>query len=69
MSEERAVNLIRSAGVGTLHTLLTLPPEQGEPETITGVVPTGLSVNGDMGQADEFGAGGPRFRGRLVAAC
>ncbi|MFH9043595.1 TetR/AcrR family transcriptional regulator [Streptomyces sp. NPDC017966] len=31
VSEERAVNLIRSAGVGTVHTLLTLPPEQRDP--------------------------------------
>ncbi|MFJ8085670.1 TetR/AcrR family transcriptional regulator [Streptomyces sp. NPDC096205] len=31
VSEERAVNLIRSAGVGTVHTLLTLPPEQSDP--------------------------------------
>lgn len=31
VSEERAVNLIRSAGVGTIHTLLTLPPEQHDP--------------------------------------
>lgn len=30
VSEERAVNLIRSAGVGTVHTLLTLPPEQSD---------------------------------------
>jgi hypothetical protein len=29
--EERAVNLIRSAGIGTVHTLLTLPPEQSDP--------------------------------------
>jgi len=31
VSEERAVNLIRSAGIGTVHTLLTLPPEQSDP--------------------------------------
>ncbi|MDI9883700.1 TetR/AcrR family transcriptional regulator [Streptomyces sp. HNM0645] len=31
VSEERAVNLIRSAGVGAVHTLLTLPPEQSDP--------------------------------------
>ncbi|NGO49428.1 TetR/AcrR family transcriptional regulator [Streptomyces ureilyticus] len=31
VSEERAVNLIRSAGVGTIHTLLTLPPGQSDP--------------------------------------
>ncbi|MFJ9150417.1 TetR/AcrR family transcriptional regulator [Streptomyces sp. NPDC102270] len=31
VSEERAVNLIRSAGTGTVHTLLTLPPEQSDP--------------------------------------
>ncbi|MFD7902716.1 TetR/AcrR family transcriptional regulator [Kitasatospora sp. NPDC059747] len=31
VSEERAVNLIRAAGVGTVHTLLTLPPEQRDP--------------------------------------
>ncbi len=31
VSEERAVNLIRSAGIGTIHTLLTLPPEQRDP--------------------------------------
>lgn len=31
VSEERAVDLIRSAGVGTIHTLLTLPPEQRDP--------------------------------------
>ncbi|MEU8583229.1 TetR/AcrR family transcriptional regulator [Streptomyces abikoensis] len=31
VSEERAVNLLRSAGVGTVHTLLTLPPEEGDP--------------------------------------
>lgn len=31
VSEERAVNLIRAAGVGTVHTLLTLPPEQSDP--------------------------------------
>ncbi|MFD8088188.1 TetR family transcriptional regulator, partial [Kitasatospora sp. NPDC059722] len=31
VSEERAVNLIRVAGVGTVHTLLTLPPEQRDP--------------------------------------
>ncbi|NGO06382.1 TetR/AcrR family transcriptional regulator [Streptomyces sp. HC44] len=32
VSEERAVNLIRSAGVGTVHTLLTLPPGQSDPQ-------------------------------------
>lgn len=31
VSEERAVDLIRAAGVGTVHTLLTLPPEQRDP--------------------------------------
>lgn len=31
VSEERAVNLVRAAGVGTVHTLLTLPPEQSDP--------------------------------------
>ncbi|WP_329275724.1 TetR/AcrR family transcriptional regulator [Streptomyces sp. NBC_01451] len=31
VSEERAVNLIRSAGVGTIHTLLTQLPEQSDP--------------------------------------
>lgn len=31
VSEERAVNLIRSAGIGTVHTLLTLPPGQSDP--------------------------------------
>ncbi|MDT9700867.1 TetR/AcrR family transcriptional regulator [Streptomyces sp. P17] len=31
VSEERAVNLIRAAGVGTVHTLLTLPPERSDP--------------------------------------
>lgn len=31
VSEERAVNLIRAAGVGTVHTLLTLPPAQRDP--------------------------------------
>ncbi|NEC86178.1 TetR/AcrR family transcriptional regulator [Streptomyces sp. SID12501] len=31
VSEERAVNLIRSAGVGTVHTLLTQLPEQSDP--------------------------------------
>ncbi|MFC4053476.1 TetR/AcrR family transcriptional regulator [Actinomadura syzygii] len=31
VSEERAVNLIRSAGIGTVHTLLTLPPEESDP--------------------------------------
>ncbi|MFG2177854.1 TetR/AcrR family transcriptional regulator [Streptomyces abikoensis] len=31
VSEEPAVNLLRSAGVGTVHTLLTLPPEEGDP--------------------------------------
>ncbi|MDC0770490.1 TetR/AcrR family transcriptional regulator [Streptomyces sp. HD] len=31
VSEERAVNLIRAAGVGTVHTLLTLPPGQSDP--------------------------------------
>ncbi|WP_328980203.1 hypothetical protein [Streptomyces canus] len=31
MSEERAVNLIRSAGIGTVLTLLTLPPGQSDP--------------------------------------
>ncbi|WP_432136222.1 MULTISPECIES: TetR/AcrR family transcriptional regulator [unclassified Streptomyces] len=31
VSEERAVNLIRAAGVGTVHTLLTLPPERNDP--------------------------------------
>lgn len=31
VSEERAVNLIRAAGVGTVHTLLTLPPEHDDP--------------------------------------
>ncbi|MGW4536537.1 TetR/AcrR family transcriptional regulator [Streptomyces chartreusis] len=30
VSEEHAVNLIRSAGVGTVHTLLTLLPEQSD---------------------------------------
>jgi len=32
VSEERAVNLIRSAGIGTVHTLLSLPPEQADPQ-------------------------------------
>lgn len=32
VSEERAVNLIRSAGIGTVHTLLTLPPGQSDPQ-------------------------------------
>jgi AcrR family transcriptional regulator len=31
VSEERAVNLIRSAGIGAVHTLLTLPPGQSDP--------------------------------------
>ncbi|MFF4586353.1 TetR/AcrR family transcriptional regulator [Streptomyces sp. NPDC001388] len=31
VSEERAVNLIRAAGTGTVHTLLTLPPGQSDP--------------------------------------
>lgn len=31
VSEERAVNLIRSAGIGTVLTLLTLPPGQSDP--------------------------------------
>ncbi|MFF5184551.1 TetR/AcrR family transcriptional regulator [Streptomyces sp. NPDC000345] len=31
VSEERAVNLIRAAGTGTIHTLLTLPPDQSDP--------------------------------------
>jgi AcrR family transcriptional regulator len=31
VSEEHAVNLIRSVGTGTVHTLLTLPPEQSDP--------------------------------------
>ncbi|MGW4026436.1 TetR/AcrR family transcriptional regulator [Streptomyces sp. NPDC005009] len=31
VSEERAVGLLRAAGVGTVHTLLTLPPEQRDP--------------------------------------
>jgi len=31
VSEERAINLIRAAGVGTVHTLLTLPPGQSDP--------------------------------------
>lgn len=31
VSEERAVNLIRSAGIGTVHTLLTLPSGQSDP--------------------------------------
>ncbi|TLQ42197.1 TetR/AcrR family transcriptional regulator [Streptomyces marianii] len=31
VSEERAVNLIRSAGVGAVHTLLTLPPGRSDP--------------------------------------
>ncbi|GAB2941713.1 TetR/AcrR family transcriptional regulator [Nonomuraea fastidiosa] len=31
VSEERAVNLIHAAGIGTVHTLLTLPPDQKDP--------------------------------------
>lgn len=31
VSEEHAVNLIRAAGTGTVHTLLTLPPGQSDP--------------------------------------
>jgi len=31
VSEERAVNLIRAAGVGTVHTLLTLSPGEADP--------------------------------------
>ncbi|MEV0027950.1 TetR/AcrR family transcriptional regulator [Nocardia sp. NPDC050793] len=31
VSEERAVNLIRAAGTGTVHTLLTLPPDHRDP--------------------------------------
>lgn len=31
VSEERAVNLVRAAGIGTVHTLLTLPPGQSDP--------------------------------------
>ncbi|WP_231335055.1 TetR/AcrR family transcriptional regulator [Actinomadura graeca] len=31
VSEERAVNLIHSAGIGTVHTLLTLPPGRSDP--------------------------------------
>jgi AcrR family transcriptional regulator len=32
VSEERAVHLIRAAGIGTVHTLLSLPPEQSDPQ-------------------------------------
>lgn len=32
VSEERAVRLIQSAGIGTIHTLLTLPPGQSDPQ-------------------------------------
>ncbi|MEW2343033.1 TetR/AcrR family transcriptional regulator [Streptomyces griseoaurantiacus] len=32
VSEERAVHLIRAAGIGTVHTLLSLPPEQRDPQ-------------------------------------
>lgn len=32
VSEERAVDLIRAAGVGTVHTLLTQPPERRDPQ-------------------------------------
>ncbi|MCP2362277.1 AcrR family transcriptional regulator [Nonomuraea thailandensis] len=32
VSEERAVNLIRAAGAGTVHTLLTLPPGHSDPQ-------------------------------------
>ncbi|QHC22795.1 TetR/AcrR family transcriptional regulator [Streptomyces sp. GS7] len=31
VNEERAVNLIRAAGIGTVHTLLSLPPEHSDP--------------------------------------
>ncbi len=31
VSEERAINLIHSAGIGTVHTLLALPPERSDP--------------------------------------
>lgn len=33
--EDHAVNLIHSAGVGTIHTLLTLPPDQRDPHLPT----------------------------------
>ncbi|MER6046296.1 TetR/AcrR family transcriptional regulator [Streptomyces sp. NPDC001793] len=47
VSEERAVNLIRAAGVGTVHTLLTLPPGHDDPgladaafDTVAGAILT-----------------------------